>query len=97
MNDVLIIAAAQEEYTASLRWYADRSRRAAEEFELEFSNTLESIASQPERFPRCDDRHRFALLRRFPFQVVFRETSENRWLVVAVAHTSRRQEYWSAR
>ena len=59
MDNLLIAEAAEEEYTDSLRWYAQRSRRAAEGFEAEFEQALESIAAHPERYPLCDDRHRF--------------------------------------
>ena len=93
MDNLLIAEAAEEEYTDSLRWYAERSMRAAEGFEAEFERALESIAAHPERYPLCDDRHRFFLLKRYPFQIIYRRRSEDRWLVVAVAHTSRRPGY----
>jgi plasmid stabilization system protein ParE len=32
---------------------------AAEQFEAEFAKALEAIAAHPERYPLCDDRHRF--------------------------------------
>jgi plasmid stabilization system protein ParE len=94
MANVLIADVAEEEYTDSLKWYAERSRRAAEGFEAEFAHALEAIAAHPDRYPLCDDRHRFYLLRRYPFQIIYRQTSDDRWLVVAVAHTSRRPGYW---
>jgi plasmid stabilization system protein ParE len=97
MDKLLIAEAAEEEYTDSLSWYAERTRRAAEGFEAEFERALESIAAHPERYPLCDDRHRFFLLKRYPFQVIYRQSSEERWLVVAVAHTSRRPGYWRNR
>jgi plasmid stabilization system protein ParE len=34
---------------------------AAEQFEAEFAKALEAIAAHPERYPLCDDRHRFFL------------------------------------
>ena len=94
MDNLLIADAAEEEYTASLSWYAERSKRAAEGFEAEFRRALESISAHPDRYPLCDDRHRFYLLRRYPFQVIYREVAGDRWLIVAVAHTSRRPGYW---
>lgn len=97
MDNLLIAAAAEEEYTESLKWYAERSLRAADGFEAAFEQALESIAAHPERYPLCDDRHRFFLLKRYPFQIIYRRTSEDRWLVVAVAHTSRRPGYWRYR
>ena len=94
MDELLIAAGAEEDYTASLRWYAERSTRAAEGFESEFAQALKAIAADPDRYPLCDDRHRFYLLKRYPFQIIYREASEDRWLIVAVAHTSRRPGYW---
>lgn len=71
-----------------------RIANAAEGFEVEFEQALEAIAKHPDRYPLCDDRHRFFLLKRYPFQIIYREISDDRWLVVAVAHTSRRPGYW---
>jgi len=95
MSDVLIGEAAEADYAESLRWYAERSKQAAEGFEAEFARALESIAANPDRYPRCDDRHRFYLLKRYPFQVIYRKVSEEELLVVAVAHTSRLPGFWT--
>ena len=93
----LIAEDAEDDYTASFRWYAERSPRAAEGFEAEFARALDAIAASPERYPLCDDRHRFYLLKRYPFQIIYRRASADRWLIVAVAHTSRRPDYWVGR
>ncbi len=97
MDRLLIAEAAEEEYTESLKWYAERSLRAAERFDAAFEQALNSIAAHPERYALCDDRHRFYLLKGYPFQIIYRRASENQWLVVAVAHTSRRPDYWRYR
>ena len=97
MDELLITEGAEEDYTASLKWYADRSPRAAEGFEAEFAQALERIAENPDRYPLCDDRHRFYLLKRYPFQIIYRQAFEDRWLIVAVAHASRRPGYWMDR
>jgi plasmid stabilization system protein ParE len=89
MNSLLIAEAAEEEYTESLKWYAERSLRAAEGFDAAFERALDSIAAHPERYPLCDDRHRFFLLKRYPFRIIYRGTSEDRWLMVAVATSLR--------
>ncbi len=94
---MLIGKGAEEDYTESLRWYAERSKRAAEGFEAEFVRALEAIAANPEGYPLCDDRHRFYLLKRYPFQIIYRRATDEDLLVVAVAHTSRRPRYWSKR
>ena len=97
MGDVLIGEGAEEDYAESLRWYAERSKQAAEGFEAEFARALEAIAANPDRYPLCDDRHRFYILKRYPFQVIYRKASEEHLLVAAVAHASRRPGYWSER
>jgi plasmid stabilization system protein ParE len=97
MAELLIGDGAEEDYTASLIWYAERSTRAAEDFEAEFARALEAIAAHPDRYPLCDDRHRFYLLKRFPFQVIYRPAAHERWLIVAVAHAGRQPGYWSSR
>jgi plasmid stabilization system protein ParE len=97
MSELLISEGAEWDYTESLRWYAERSKRAAEGFDVEFARALEAIAAHPDRYPMCDDRHRFYLLKRYPFQIIYRPISGDQWLIVAVAHSSRRPGYWSNR
>jgi plasmid stabilization system protein ParE len=97
VNEILIFEGAEADYTESLRWYAERSRQAAEGFEAEFARALKGISANPGRFPMCDDRHRFYLLKRYPFQIIYRPISDEKLLIVAVAHTSRRPGYWMDR
>lgn len=79
MNELLIAEAAEDEYADSLQWYVQRSKKAAERFEAEFAAALEAIEANPERYPVCDDgRHRFYLLKRYPFQLLYRKTDESR-------------------
>ncbi len=96
MTDLLILEAAEAEYTESLSWYAERSQRAAAGFEAEFELALEAIAADPQRYPSCDERHRFYLMRRYPFQVIYRK-HQGKLLIVAIAHGKRRPGYWSER
>jgi plasmid stabilization system protein ParE len=55
MTEVLVSEGAQQDLTESLRWYAERSRQAAEGFESEYALALQDIGEHPERYPRCDD------------------------------------------
>jgi plasmid stabilization system protein ParE len=96
MVEVIVASPAEQEYADSLSWYAERSMRAAEQFEIEFDRALNAIATEPDRFPRCDERHRYFLMRRYPFQVIYRRSGEQ-IVVIAVAHTSRKPGYWSSR
>ena len=96
MADVLIATAAEQDYTEALSWYARRSERAARGFEAEFERVINAIQASPRRFPLCDPSHRFCLMRRYPFQVIYRETS-GQALIVAVAHAKRQPGYWRER
>jgi plasmid stabilization system protein ParE len=96
MSKLRVISAAEREYTEALRWYAERSQHAAEGFDAEFDKALETISADPRRFPLCDERHRFYLMDRYPYQVIYREDADE-IVVVAVAHAKRRPRYWAGR
>ena len=96
MIDVIVSSAAEGDYADALTSYAERNVQAAERFEDEFDQALKVIASDPGRFPRCDERHRFYLMRHFPYQVIYRQHRDH-WVVIAVAHTARTPRYWSQR
>ena len=88
--------AADAEFSEALLWYAERNPTAAERFEAEIGRIVTLIGRSPELFPRCDRRHRQAMLQGFPYRVVFRD-DEAVAVVVAVAHHRRRPNYWRGR
>ena len=47
-------------------------------------------------FPVYEEQQRFAMLKRFPFSVVY-ENQTDRIFVLAVAHSRRREGYWQER
>lgn len=96
MTDVIISSAAEGDYTEALLWYAERSVRVADRFDLEFDRAIQIVASDPESFPRCDDRHRYYLMRRFPYQIIYRP-HDDYLVVIAVAHASREPQFWANR
>ncbi len=96
MSRLLIASVAENDYAEALSWYAKRNVEAALDFEAEFERALNSISADPERFPLCDNRHRYFLLRRFPFQVIYRQRQDI-VEVISVAHTSRKPGFWSQR
>jgi toxin ParE1/3/4 len=87
---------AQAEYDSAQIWYQARSPRTAERFEAEMSRVLNSIVDDPDTFPHYDDDHRFALLRRFPYGIIYQVHSGSVY-IVAVAHTGRSPGYWQDR
>lgn len=96
MTPLRLCSAAEEEFTEALCWYANRSREVALDFDTELELGLARIADDPESFPYCDDRHRFVLMRRFPYQIIYRVINEE-VTVIAIAHTSRQPAYWRER
>lgn len=96
MANVLFHPEAQADYDAALAWYQARSLQAARRFEAEVDRVLGLVASSPEAFPQYDDEHRFAVLRRFPYSVVY-QVQPGTVYVIAVAHSSRSAGYWQGR
>jgi plasmid stabilization system protein ParE len=87
---------AEAEYETALGWYMERSVQAADRFEAAFDGALQAIAEYPSPYPAMDSRHRYKLLRRFPYSIIYRIDGEQ-IRVVAVAHSKRLPGYWLAR
>lgn len=87
---------AQEEYQHAYQWYALRSKQAALRFELEVERVLNLIADNPAMFAAYDENHRLAVLRRYPFCIVY-QVFEECIYVIAIAHSRRAPHYWLSR
>ena len=78
------------------RWYLDRSPAAAAGFEHEIDHAITRIAEAPERYPLTRrGRRRFVMLE-YPFNLIYR-IREDDVQIMAVAHHSRRPDYWLRR
>jgi plasmid stabilization system protein ParE len=86
--------------TEAIRWHEERNPGVGTKFLAAVEHTLDRIAARPEagsRLPRAKrDTARRALVRRFPYQIVY-YIREAEIVVVAVAHTNRRPDYWKRR
>lgn len=96
MAEVRFHPEAQAEYEGALAWYQARRRQAADRFEAEVERVLGLVTSNPGLFPQYDDEHRFVMLRRFPYSVVYRVLADGIH-VMAVAHSRRKPHYWQGR
>jgi plasmid stabilization system protein ParE len=96
MIEVRFLPAAAVDYREALTWYQARSAQAAAGLEAAVEVALRQIAAAPQRWASCDDRHRFYILRRYPYSIVDR-VEPDAVLVVAVAHTRRSEAYWRER
>jgi plasmid stabilization system protein ParE len=91
---------AQNEILEAARWYEKRSPGLGVELTFELDTVLERVLEGPQTFPIVAalglPRVRRALLRRFPYAVIFVE-SRDRVDVIAFAHGRRKPMYWAAR
>ena len=81
---------------SAVSWYRKRSPKAALDFIDELHRAADTIREAPERWPRGKNNTRRFLLWRFPFSIIYSE-QESAITIWAVAHGSRRPEYWTER
>ncbi|HYA25463.1 MAG TPA: type II toxin-antitoxin system RelE/ParE family toxin [Terriglobales bacterium] len=81
---------------SAVAWYRKRSPRAALDFIEELRRAADTVREAPERWPRGKNNTRRFLLWRFPFSIIYSER-ESVITIWAVAHGSRRPEYWTRR
>ncbi len=96
-----ILAAAEAEIVQAREYLEGQGAGLGNRFLDDFSQALEAIGKEPQRFRKLEtlpesQPYRRALLTVFRYAVVF-ETLADEILVVAVCHTSREPNYWLAR
>ncbi len=87
---------AVDEAAAAREWYQARSPSAADAFVAELDRVIKRIRDNPTRWPSFVHGTRRYLLRKFPFQVVYRLVGTT-IQVIAVAHGQRKPGYWKTR
>jgi toxin ParE1/3/4 len=85
-----------EEAHAARAWYEERSPAAASAFLAELDHGVVLVGEQPDAWPPHTHGTRRYVMRRYPFQLVYRKIGET-ILVVAVAHVRRRPGLWKDR
>ena len=93
MIDVRLTDSAELEYRGAVRRYRRESAALAKRFKLAFYAGLDWIAEFPEASPLCDDFHRYCILKKFPYGIVY-ELVGARANVVAVTHFNQQPGYW---
>ena len=97
MAELVVGEAAEAKYASAADWYAKRSLAAADGFTEAVAAAFRRILARPEWGAACDDAHRLVIVRGYPYQIIYRNAFEGSILVVAVAHCSRRPDYWVQR
>jgi toxin ParE1/3/4 len=87
---------ASTDVVSAVTWYRRRSSKAALDFIEELRRAADVILEAPERWPMGKNKTRRFLLWRFPFAIIYSE-KESVVTIWAVAHGSRRPEYWAHR
>jgi plasmid stabilization system protein ParE len=89
---------ASDELTAAIRWYEMRRSGLGAELYDAVVRTIDLIRAHPDigtsRLGRLPSRH--FRVARFPYKVVYRVRDDDIY-VVAIAHASRRPDYWKGR
>lgn len=86
---------------SAIVFYEDRQEGLGRDYFERVSETIESIAHDPRRYPvyegkRLSRVYRRVAVDRFPYIVVFQIRTDET-LIVAVAHSSQQPGYWEGR
>lgn len=93
MPRVLFTEAANADLAEAADWYAAHAAHMVPQFQESVRAAVTRIAANPKQFPAGPHQTRRALLRRFPYLLIFREAQEDCY-VVAVFHVSRDPTAW---
>lgn len=96
MPRVLFTPAARADLTDAVTWYEAHAPEIVPQFHEALRAIVLRVAENPKQFPPSPHQTRRALLRRFPYLVIFRPT-QSAIYVVAVFHTSRDPRRWRQR
>ena len=87
---------AEDEFRTAYLWYESKRARLGEEFLLCIEAVFETIRRHPDRYRQIHEDARIALVRRFPYSVIY-VVGEQRVLVVAILHGSQDPQAWKGR
>lgn len=87
---------AEEELWEAVDWYDAQKEKLGREFAKELQQTMQIIRENPSQFPKAFKDKRQAMLRRFPYVVVY-EIHGTTVNVLAIFHTSRNPKVWRER
>jgi plasmid stabilization system protein ParE len=90
------LSAAETEFADAAAFYEAERVGLGNEFFETIQDAVERLQELPEMGNPVDSKYRSVVVRRFPFRIVYR-ISDGEIVIVAVAHQSRRPEYWRDR
>lgn len=98
MKLVRIAPPASEEFTEAVRWYESKRVGLGGEFYEAVLHAVSLVREHPEIGVAVDrpHPHRQVLVDGFPYKLIYRERTDDLY-IVAIAHASRRPWYWKQR
>ena len=96
MHKIKIQSEAEEELLSASLYYEERVAGLGEEFLDGIEEAISKIRKYPLAWPVYEDDYRRYLMKRFPYGVVYRVEADIIF-VIAVAHLSRKPDYWKSR
>lgn len=87
---------AEEEMTEAAIFYENASANLGVDFLHDIDHVINLLRNHPLLGERVDNELRRAILHRFPFSIIYAVDSDT-ILIIAVAHHSRRPDYWRER
>lgn len=84
------------EVSEAIDWYRQRSMQSAAKFNERLDKAIAGIEADPARYAKIHLDFRYILVFGFPYTVIFQIRSDY-IMVLAIAHTSRRDKYWMDR
>jgi plasmid stabilization system protein ParE len=96
MRTLVFRPEAEDEVSTAVFWYEERGKGLGAEFLRSFEATLSSIERSPLQYAIVDGEIRRAVLRRFPYSILY-SVSDNEILIVACFHARRDPQVWRER
>lgn len=80
----------------AIRWYDERDQKLGDQLLRSLYRSIASIERNPHLYPIVHRQMRRALVRRFPFQILYEIESEE-IIIYAIFHSARDPEAWKRR
>ncbi|QQS33260.1 MAG: type II toxin-antitoxin system RelE/ParE family toxin [Acidobacteriota bacterium] len=91
---IRFLSAANQDVRSVLDYYLLKAGASvATDFHEALEEIIERIRRSPNSFPLIDDLRRRALLKRFPYQVIYRVEAEDALLIIGVRHDKQNQNF----
>ena len=94
--NVKVYDAAKLELEEGIQWYEEQNKGLGFKFSFEIHETIKRILAFPESYSEIDLKIRRALVKKFPYGIIYTINEEN-IEIVAVANLHRIPLYWATR